>query len=270
MKRIFLTTIALLSLPLISLAQGTVNELTTDMGARLGADADVKLSRGLHLGVGAEVRTKDNFKEIGRAQASAGVSYKLNSLLGWDKSKELKVGAGYYFIERKNSSDEWKSRHRVYTDASFGIDAGMWRLSLRERLQLTHRNVSNTYQSTPNSLALKSRLKASYRGLGDWRPYAAAEARVVLNDPACSAVWNGSTYSEYTLTGYTDSYLNRIRAVLGTEWKIDKDHSLDFFLLADYTYDKNIDTNKAGNQLKSLTYDQGLSVQLGVSYSFDL
>ena len=38
--------------------------------------------------------------------------------------------------------------------------------------------------------------------------------------------------------------------------------------LLDYCYDKNIDTNKTGTRLKSLTYDQKLRPTLGVGYKF--
>ena len=45
-------------------------------------------------------------------------------------------------------------------------------------------------------------------------------------------------------------------------------HTLDFFLLTDYNYNKEIDTNAEGTKLKSLTYDRGLQIGLGVGYKF--
>ncbi len=267
MNRMAKNTVILLAMfvpTIFASAQGTRNELTTDFGARAGIEADYKLRKGLHLGLDGELRTRDVFSTLGRAQVGAGVSYKLNQY--------FKAGGGYSFIWKKNSSNTWKPRHRLYLDASAGTDVGNFHFGLKERLQFTHSNVGNAYQSTPNSLALKSRVKATYKRLPDWHPYVSAELRVVLNDPSCSAIYNSATgeYSEYVFNGYTDTYLNRVRGIIGTEWRIDKEHSLDLFLLADYNYDKNIDTNRKGTTLKSLTYDRGLTFQLGIRYSFGI
>lgn len=243
-------------------AQGTVNDLETDFGARLSASAEKKIAKGLHVSVDGEVRMSDNFGNLGRYQAGTGISYKIN--------KVFKVGAGYLFIEKKNSSSEWKPRHRFYADGTATLRSGDWRFSVKERLQLTHRDVSNTYQTTPNSLELKSRFKASYKGHPTLTPYGYLEFRNVFNDPSCTATWSTTSlaYSDYSFGGYNDAYINRVRGSLGTEWKISKQHSFDFFLLADYCYEKDIDTNAKGTKLKSLTYDQAFNVGLGIGYQY--
>ena len=84
--------------------------------------------------------------------------------------------------------------------------------------------------------------------------------------PPCSIT--SLAYADYSFGGYNDAYINRIRGSLGAEWKMTKHRSLDFFLVTDYYYDKNIDTNSSGTKLKSLTYDQGINVSLGVGYKF--
>ena len=92
----------------------------------------------------------------------------------------------------------------------------------------------------------------------------------IFNDPACTATYNTATasYSNYSFTGYTDTYVNRLRGGLGLEWKLNQHNALEFYGLLDYCYDKNIDTNKTGTRLKSLTYDQKLRPTLGVGYKF--
>ena len=247
-------------LPIGLKAQGTDNELETDFGARFNVTADYKIVKGFHWTVDAEARMRDNFSELGRLQAGTGFSYKVNDF--------LKLGAGYIFMENKNSSDEWKIRHRFYGNATLGLKAGDWRFSLKERLQLTHRDVNNKFQNTPNSLALKSRFKVSYKGIHAWTPYAYAELRNVFNDPSCSATWSTASqaYSDYSFLGYTDAYVNRLRGCLGTEFKVSNQSSFDFFILLDSTRDKNIDTNKEGTKLKSLTYDRKFMTSLGISY----
>lgn len=241
-------------------AQGTVTDLGSEVGGRISAEADYKISKGLHLSAGLELRTRDNFSSIGRVQASLALSYKF--------TKWLKGSAGYIFMENKNSSAVWKPRHRAYADLTGTLRSGDWRFSLKERLQLTHRSGSNIYQTTPNALASKTRLKVSYKGFGSISPYACAEFRVALNDPACSATWDGSAYSNYSFLGYNDVYLNRVRGSLGAEWKLDKRNSLDFFLLGDWCHDKVIDTNKEGTKLKSLTFERRWLTSLGIGYIF--
>ena len=265
MKRFCL--LLLLSLaPLLLRGQSSytvpVSDLTTELGGRFSATLDKKLAKGLHLSVGGEARLTDNFSTLGRWQAEAGLSYKLNPY--------LKFGAGYIFIDDLNSAGIWKPRHRFYFDATGGIRAGDWRFSLKERLQLTHRNPDqmNVYQHNPNALALKSRLKAEYKGFRAVSPYAFVEARITLNDPSCTASWNGTGFSDYVFTGYKDVYLNRIRGALGLEWKLSRQHALDFSLLGDYCYDKVVDTNAEGTKLKSLGYDRTFRMNACIGYKF--
>lgn len=242
------------------MAQVTSGDLETDLGGRFSVEADKKLAKGLHLTVDGEVRLDNRFSELDRWQAGVGLSYKVNSY--------LKVGGGYLFIDKLKSSGEWSPRHRGYFDVTGGLRTGDWRFTLKERLQLTYRDASsmNVYQSTPNALALKSRLKAEYKGFQAISPYAFVEARMALNDPACTAKWNGVSYSDYAFTGYTDSYLNRIRGALGVEWKLSRLHALDFTLLGDYCYDKVIDTNAEGTKLKSLSYARSFNTIFCIGY----
>ena len=260
MKKLLSLLLALI--PVLGFAQGTVNDLETDLGARLNLSLNKKIVKGLHLVAEGEIRLSDNFTTLGRYQAGLGVTYKLNPI--------FKVGAGYQFIEKMNASSEWKPRHRVYADVSAALKAGDWRFSIKERLQLTHREVKNAYQNAPNSLALKSRFKVSYKGFKGVTPYGYAEIRNVFNDPSCSATWSTTSqaYTNYSFTGYTDVYVNRLRGALGAEWKLNKRHALDFCLLGDYGYEKNIDTNSSGTQLKSLTYDQSFKAVFCVGYQF--
>lgn len=243
-------------------AQGTVNAMENDFGGRVSVTLEKKLVKGVHLNAGVEARFNNNFTKFGRYQAGLGLTWKINDY--------FKLGTGYLFIHKQNSEGTWKPRHRVYLDGTVTFRAGDWRFSLKERLQYTRLNVNNTYQSNPNSLALKSRFKVSYKGLKKVTPYAYVELRNVFNDPSVKATWNSATqtYSDYSFGGYNHAYINRIRGSLGAEWKIVKHHYLDFFVLTDYNYNKNIDTNAEGTKLKSLTYNQGINVNLGVGYKF--
>ena len=143
MKKTFLVVLVLL-LPLALRGQGTLNELTNDFRGRISVGVDKKIIKGLHVGLEAEARLKDNFGRIGRLQADLNVSYKP---LPW-----LKTSLGYVFMENVNSAGEWKMRHRLYADVTGILDVGYWRLSLKERLQLTHKDVNNPHKHVPNPL----------------------------------------------------------------------------------------------------------------------
>lgn len=262
MKRIGPFLLLLLALPFAVHGQVSTTDLGNEFGGRLGITLDRKIRKGFHASVDAELRMSDDFSRLGRVQAGAGVQYKLSDL--------FKLGGGYIFIEKKNSSSEWNARHRLYADVFLTLRYGDWRFSLKERLQMTHRDVGNHLQDTPNSLALKSRIKVSYKGFYDFTPYMYAELRNVFNDPCCTAAWStvSGSFIRYSFAGYDDAYFNRLRGVAGVEWKLSRDHSFDFYVIGDYTYDKVIDTNKSGTRLKSLGYERGFRTEIGLGYQF--
>lgn len=261
-KRLLYIFVIWAAIPSVSRAQGTDNDLESEFGARVSVTADKRISQGFHWTAEGEARFSDNLAEFGRYQFGTGLTYKINP---W-----LKIGGGYTLIEKKNSDGEWNPRHRLYGDITFSYKTGPWRFALKERLQYTHREVGNAYQNNPNLLGLKSRFKVSYKASQTVTPYGYVELRNVFNDPSCSATWNASTqsYSDYSFGGYNDVYFNRLRGSLGVEWKLDRHNSFDFFVLGDYCRDKEIDTNKEGTKLKSLTYDRKFNTSIGIGYKF--
>ena len=224
---------------------------------------DKDLSKGFHLLLEGEARTLGNFTDIGRYDAGVGLEYILN--------QHFQFSLCYKMIEKKNSSGEWKMRHRIYADAKAALQAGDWNFSLRERLQLTHKDVNPIKkQTTPNSLTLKSRLQAAYKGFLQWEPYAYIELRNVFNDPACSATWStvSQTFSDYEFLGYNHAYVNRIRGSIGVEWELDKHNCFDFHILTDYCKDKEIDTADNGTRLESLYWARTFYGAFCVGYTF--
>ena len=255
---------ALLALtPWMAGAQGNTVTENPEFGARFSVDLNKKIVKGLHVEAGGELRLSDNFSNLGRYQAQLGLTYKFNDY--------FKMGAGYMLIEKKNSENVWKPRHRFYLDGTLSLRAGHWRFALKERLQLTHRDVNNIYQNNPNLLALKSRLKVSYKGFSaNLTPYTYVELRNVFNDPSLNATWSeaNQSYTNYSFQGYHAAYVNRLRGALGLEWKLSKHHALDFFVMGDYFYDKVVDTNKEGTNLHGLWYEQGFLGHVGLGYQF--
>lgn len=263
MKTRYLLPLVLLLAPVLTRAQGTVNEMETDFATRTSVTLDKKLAKGLHLTAEYQLRTENALSKIDRHQASLGLSYKFND---W-----LKGGLEYTFYDRYGTNAGWQPRHRASAFLTFGYRVGDWRFSLREMVQLTHKTEDlNVYQENRNPITLKSRFKIQYKGFAAVEPYVFFELKNVFNDPACSATYNSATgtYTDYSFNGYTDTYVSRYRGGLGLEWKLSKMHSLELYGLLDYCNDKNIDTNKEGTKLKSLTWDRTLRTTVGIGYKF--
>ena len=253
-------------------------DLGTELGGRLAVSVDKKLARGLHVNVEEEIRFDNNFAAFDRFHTTVGVSYKVNDY--------LKVGAGYAWILPYSTTDSTfkSSRHRLMVDVTGGVRVGDWRFSLRERFQATVRTGSfNAYQNPGTLLALKSRLKVQYKGLRRMEPYASLELRNTLNAPSINASYNGTYYVFYDeetdsysrsgeagwfLDGFNKVYLNRLRGVLGVEYRLSKASTVDVSLMGDYVMDLVVDANAEGTKLKSYTRETGFVGWLTVGYKY--
>lgn len=256
-SRLLAIPVLMLLMPLAASSQDT------SIRTRSSLEADWKIRKGLHLNAEYELRTSDGLSGVERHQFSLGLSYKLNN--------HFTAGAGYSYLGHYGSDGSLKPRHRMTADISYRLDAGDWRISVKEALQLTHRSYDfNRFQQTPNALELKSRAKLSYRGLQKIEPYAYVEIRNIFNAPSCSATYNSSSdaYSDYEFLGYKDVYVNRLRGAVGAEWKLSKKHSLDFHVLCDRNRDRVTDTNKSGTKLKALYWENSNCVSLCIGYKF--
>lgn len=262
MKR--LTLLLALLLPLGAFAQSTV-----ESGARLSVSADYKITKGLHLKAEEELRIQDNFGALGSLRTGVALTYKYKKL--------VKFGVGYTLINPYQPSGQAFNypRHRLYADVTGYLPLGNFQLSLKERLQLTHRTGEfNLYQNTPNALVLKSKLTLKYKGWSLVEPYAAFEIRTALNEPwgttsgARQTNKQGRLYYDYTPTGYTHVYNNRYRGDIGLDINFNKHHTLSPYLLLDGCSDYEIDTNSEGNRLFSAAYVNTFRISLGIGYKF--
>lgn len=261
--RILLVVILLTMISQNVIGQEQASGSDNDLRGRLSAGVDWKIVRGLHLDAGYEIRAADNFSRIERHQLNAGIQY--------SPIKHLKIGGGYYFIGHYDGDRNFKPRHRVYADVAGSYTFGRWKLSLRERIQLTHNAYEfNRFQNTPNLAELKSRLKVAYKGMAHFEPYAFAELRNCFNGPSFYAEYDESKgkWSGYEFTGYHDTYINRIRGVLGIVWNINRHHGIDFKVMGDWYRDKDIDTNAEGTKLKSYNWVKGFNVTVDIGYIF--
>lgn len=278
MRSLWIVAMAVL-LPLAAAAQ-TDESLDPEVGGRIAVSLDKKIIKGLHINLEEELRFDNNFSAFDRFHTTLGASYKV---LPW-----LKVGLGYSLINGYDGdSSAFKSaRHRFFFDVTGSYRFGDWQVSLRERVQMTHRTGSfNEYQNPANAWALKSRVKVAYKGLRRWEPYASVELRNTLNAPVINAVYNEATdtwgfynngvFTEkgdpgWFLEGFSGAYVNRLRGTLGVEYRIDRRSTIEAYLMADYSIDKEVDANTSGKKLKAYTRETGFTGWLCVSYSYSL
>lgn len=273
-KKIALAVLAATLLFPLALNAQTNENNDPEFGGRLSFTLDKKIVRRLHVSLEEEVRFDNNFGAFDRLQSTLSLNYKIHP--------NLKIGAGYALINGYSSSaNAFKNaRHRFMIDVKGTLKYGDWNLSLKERLQLTHRTGDyNVYQNPANALMLKSRLMAKYLGFGNVEPYAYFELRNYLNAPVINAAYDGINYGTvdgqvqegepgWFLEGFNGGYINCYRGSLGVDIKLNRNSTLSFYFTGDYCIDKEVDANAEGTILKSYTKETGFRGLLGAGYEF--
>ncbi len=138
-----LLALALALVPAFAFAQ------SASFAGRASVEADYKIMKGLHLSVGEEIRSNDNFSALGSLRTTVGMTYK--------PIKYLKVGLGYTLINPWKNGKEieltdgstttyngfWAPKHRFFADVTGIVRFGDVQLSLRERVQMDHNGDSD-------------------------------------------------------------------------------------------------------------------------------
>lgn len=228
-------------------------------GLLLGVEAEKELGKKLSLNVEAGLRSRNDFKTVDRWSGSLGVEYKL--------TKGLKVDANYsllYDNNREKLTDKywrpsyWGTRHRLNASLTGSYKVGkVIRLSLRERWQYTYRpemttdryyftdypspqwtgsmdgwNATEKVRDGKGKNQLRSRLQVEYdKKKADYKPYANLEL-------------------------YNSWGIEKIRYTIGTDIKLNKQHSFDIYYR--FQDQKHVDESD---------YDPDMHY-LGVSYKF--
>jgi len=243
-KQILVALVAATSLPLFAQNEG---------GLLLEADAKKEFTKKFSLGFGADLRTRNNFKTMDRWSLGINANYKIN--------KYLKVDAGYKmlftnFREKINYKTSgayntwrpsyWGNKHRFYASVTGDYKfSNNIHISLRERWQYTYRpsktverwdfdneEWEDKYRSAKGKNQLRSRFQIEYdRKRALLTPYANVEL-------------------------YNSWAIEKIRYTIGSEIRLNSQHSLDVF----YRYQnvKNVEDDE---------YDPNMHY-LGIGYKF--
>lgn len=280
-RRTAIALIAFMLVPLLTRAQDGYcwnADPTFDIEGRASASFDWRIADGFHLEIQEEGRFCDSFTTFEKSYTTVGLSYKILPF--------LKVGASYSYILALKDGEEgtdafWRTRSRFSGDITGTVHAGYLKFSLRERFQYTHPNYDvNVYQRPENLMALRSRLKVSYELPGKpLEPYVSAELRHQLNavDPESLSTRKISSTNPATVS-YDKVYMDRVRASVGVEWRLDKRNWLDFYLMGQHFTGMEIDTNAEGKLKKfnPATGTGGVQTRsdwvfsIGVAYTFGI
>lgn len=258
--------------------------------ANASVEVDYKITKGLHISAGQEIRSNDGLTALGSMRTALGISYKpfkfLKVALGGYLINPFKTGKEITYLDTDGVTELttsytgfWAPKYRAYFDVGGYYRLGDFQFSLKERLQLTHNSDANMneYQSVRNALALKSRLGVKYKGIRWMEPFLAFEMRTALNEPWGTVSGSAQTtkntkreYYAYTPAGYTHVYNNRYRIALEVSFALSRHHSLTPYFQVDFNNEYVIDTNKAGTRLYSdgTYYDNSVGPCMGLAYTF--
>ena len=253
-----LALLLLAALPLTMRAGGPETEYRTerdnDVQFRTGFEIEKKLTRRLSASWNEELRLKNDLHDIDRIYSDLGLTVKVK--------KWLKLSAGYTYIavlhqgkKKDNYHNYWDSRHRVTAGVTFSYKTPThWTFSLKERAQVTFfaDDDFDKHEKSDPSWALKSKVTAGYACQRvPLEPYVSVELCNTLNAPKLA----------------DGNYLDKVRSCVGTSYRINKHHSLNFFYRFDYNLDKKLDVKKSGH-LKSLTEAKDYNSIFGIAYKF--
>lgn len=225
-------------------------------GMLVGLEAEKKVNRQLGVGLEADFRSRNNFKTFERWSLGLNADYKL--------SKRLKADVGYNFLNTNyresisvgSSKTKWRPsywgpRHRFH--ASLSGDYKVWsnlRVSLRERWQYTYRpELSVTRWKIDENTKTKT-LDADYTRDGKAKHQLRSRLQVEWDQKRALLTPYASVEFYHSMA------IEKVRYTVGTDVKINKQHSLGLF----YRFQdmRNVDDDD---------YDPDMHY-LGVGYKF--
>jgi hypothetical protein len=225
----------------------------SEAGLLVGAEAEKKVNKKLSIGIEAEMRTRNNLKTMDRWKFGIGAEYKLTD---W-----LKANAGYNLLNQnfredysyKSSGDlnkwspsYWGIKHRVYASltGSYKFSNNI-KLSLRERWQYTYRPEKTIQRWDYDDEEWEDKVRSSY-GENQLR------SRFEISYDKKNALL--APYASMEL--YNSWGIEKIRYTIGTDIRLNKQHSLGLF----YRFQdmKNVDADD---------YDPNMHY-IGLGYKF--
>lgn len=250
------TLAAIITLPALAESEG---------GLVTSLEAEKKISKKWSVGLGAELRTRNDFKTLDRWKFGIEGSYKINKYLKADAGYDLldynnREKVEYYTSSGGNAKIKWRPsywgiRHRFHVslEGDYKFSCGI-KVSLRERWQYAYRpeTAATRYKmdisdqtmaldedyvrSSKSKHTLRSKLQVEYDRKGAlFTPYLSAE------------LFNGWK-------------TEKVRYTVGTDINVSKQHVFNVF----YRYQKPYDTSDS-----DYDYDPDMHyIGIGYKYKF--
>lgn len=235
-----------------------IMDVTNDIRGRIEGSVEWDVTKDFSLDAGVETRLNNNIGSLDRIHTFVGATYEIG--------KHFKIGGEYILINLYDYKHKgWDSnRHRANFNVEGEVKFGDVELSLRERVQTTFRTGSvKLYEKANPEAILRSRIMATYKiRHSRWSPYLLFELHYALNTPKPT---NDFRYYD----GETFQYITRYRGGVGTKYRIDRNHRLDFYYYIDYDRSYDIDYRKEGG-IKPVKLEREIRHIFGVSYKFKL
>ena len=228
-------------------ALGSLQAQSDDFGVWTSAEVKKKLFNGFNASLEGEFRTRDGINNVERWSVSAGVDYRLTT---W-----LKADAGYTLIYKNQPAEftkkgnlvvgYWSPRHRMNLSLTGSLKWNRLEFSLRERYQYTYRPSQSIAKYDGDDLSkqkddevkrgkcenmLRSRMMVEWNiRKSPFTPYVSCELYHSMNDN-----WS----------------LSKTRWTAGTEYKINKKHSLELY----YRYQDHSDDDESNGHVIGAGY----------------
>lgn len=180
---------------------------TSDIGAIGKIAVSSKLGRFWNGKIEQELRMTDNFTSLDRSTTSLAVDYVLIRDL-------LKVKADYDLIYKKQIN-YYEMRQRVSLSLSTSYKINSFAFNFRTKGQSTYRDEERGEYKFNPKLVWRNRLECEYSIFGSrYKPFASVELSCPINSPH-------------------NLYLNSIRTVIGTKFRVSKHVYTQYYLRYD-------------------------------------
>ncbi len=180
---------------------------STDFGAIVDVGYSGKIVRNFKYSLEGEVKTCDNFTSLNNVKLVVGVNYSF-----WQK--RLKASADLNYI-LKNEGNYYENRFRYNVSFSISEKIRQFSVSCRARVQSTFYEETHTDHKFNPKTYFRNRLEVEYEFFS--KPislYASTEYFLRLYKPE-------------------QNFVDNWRTILGVNWRLNQNTSLDFYLRAD-------------------------------------
>ena len=188
----------------------SANAQIDDSGLWLDASIQKSFTRNLDAFVMQQLRISHDITEVDALISDVGIEYAIG--------KKIKAGLYYRFIN-SNKENYYSKRHRMYLDLAWKQKAGFLSITLRERIQEQFNDYNSSETGKMPVWTLRSKLALKADVDKNYFPYV-----------------SGEIYYLFDNAKEEDRLISRYRFETGFEYKFNRMHSINPFVLFQHTF----------------------------------